>query len=148
MKNLEKNHNNRIGLYVFLSIVLIIMGYISSKLNNIPIIEVTETSKEVYLPINWFYFYSMCFFVTIVFLYFILRFKNRKWEILIMATRQKHIKKVHSKRVNETKQKLDKILTGMFTFEYKLKNGSWNISKIARDSGLSRNTVYTYIDNI
>ena len=62
--------------------------------------------------------------------------------------RQKHIKKVHTKRVNETKQKLDKILTGMFTFEYKLKNGSWNISKIARDSGLSRNTVYTYIDNI
>lgn len=59
-----------------------------------------------------------------------------------MATRQKHIKKVHTKRVNETKQKLDKILTGMFTFEYKLKNGSWNISKIARDSGLSRNTVY------
>ncbi len=78
MKNLEKNHNNRIGLYVFLSIVLIIMGYISSKLNNIPIIEATETSKEVYLPINWFYFYSMCFFVTIVFLYFILRFKNKK----------------------------------------------------------------------
>lgn len=78
MKNLEKNHNNRIGLYVFLSIVLIIMGYISSKLNNIPIIEAKETSKEVYLPINWFYFYSMCFFVTIVFLYFILRFKNRK----------------------------------------------------------------------
>ena len=65
-----------------------------------------------------------------------------------MATRQKHIKKVHTKRVNETKQKLDKILTGMFTFEYKLKNGSWNISKIARGSGLSRNTVYTYIDNI
>ncbi len=75
---LEKNHNNRIGLYVFSSIVLIIMGYISSKLNNIPIIEATETSKEVYLPINWFYFYSMCFFVTIVFLYFILRFKNKK----------------------------------------------------------------------
>lgn len=62
-----------------------------------------------------------------------------------MATRQKHIKKVHTKRVNETKQKLDKILTGMFTFEYKLKNGSWNISKIARDSGLSRNTIYTHL---
>ena len=50
--------------------------------------------------------------------------------------------------VNETKQKLDKILTGMFTFEYKLKNGSWNISKIAKDSKLSRNTVYKYLNSI
>ncbi len=65
-----------------------------------------------------------------------------------MATREKHIKKVHTKRVNETKQKLDKILTGMFTFEYKLKNGNWNISKIAKDSKLSRNTVYKYLNSI
>lgn len=147
MKNLEKNHNNRIGLYVFLSIVLIIMGYISSKLNNIPIIEATETSKEVYLPINWFYFYSMCFFVTIVFLYFILRFKNRKWEILIMATRQQQqqAKKMTAKRVKSTKEKIFNCTRGLISFDYIKEDGSWNISKIAKDTGASRTTVYKYL---
>lgn len=62
-----------------------------------------------------------------------------------MATRLKHIKKVNENRVKVSKNKIDNLTLGMFSFEYKLKNGSWNISKIARDTGLTRKTVYKYL---
>ena len=47
--------------------------------------------------------------------------------------------------VERTKKKILTILTGMFKDEYKKKSGEWNISKIAKDSGTSRNTVMKYI---
>ena len=37
------------------------------------------------------------------------------------------------------------ITTGMFKDEYKKPNGSWNISKIAKDSGTTRPTVMKYL---
>lgn len=63
-----------------------------------------------------------------------------------MATRQEHAKKMTKKRVKETKSKINNCINGMFTFEYKKKNGDWNISKIAKDSGTSRTTVYKYLE--
>lgn len=62
-----------------------------------------------------------------------------------MATREKHIKKVHNKRRKESLEKINNLINGMFAFEYKLKNGDWNISRISKDTGLSRNTIYKYI---
>lgn len=51
----------------------------------------------------------------------------------------------HKKLAEDTKRKVLNILTGMFQDEYKKKNGVWNVSKIAKDSGTSRNTVMKYI---
>lgn len=62
-----------------------------------------------------------------------------------MATRQEHARKMTRARVNKTKRNIRKIVNGMFYFEYKKKNGNWNISKLARDSGTSRNTVYKFL---
>lgn len=45
-----------------------------------------------------------------------------------MATRQQHAKKI--------------------SFDYLNSNGKWNISKIARDTGTSRTTVYKYFKHL
>ena len=66
----------------------------------------------------------------------------------ILATRQEHMKKINKERQELTKKKVLSCVTGMFEFEYKKKNGDWNISKIAKESGTSRNTVYKYIENL
>jgi transcriptional regulator of acetoin/glycerol metabolism len=63
-----------------------------------------------------------------------------------MATRVQHAKKMTKLRVAKKKRNIGKCIDGMFSFEYKKKDGSWNISKIARDSGTSRNTVYKYVN--
>ena len=57
----------------------------------------------------------------------------KKEKDLIMATRAEHAKKIAQKKANETKKKVLNITTGMFKDEYKKPNGSWNISKIAKD---------------
>ncbi len=62
-----------------------------------------------------------------------------------MATRFQHIKKVNKNRAKASRDKIENFTLGMFSFEYKLKNGEWNISKLARDTGLTRKTIYRYI---
>lgn len=69
--------------------------------------------------------------------------KKSKEEVL--ATRQEQAKKMHTELAERTKKKVLNIITGMFKDDYKKPNGSWNISKIAKDSGTSRNTVMKYI---
>jgi len=44
-----------------------------------------------------------------------------------------------------TRKKVLNLITSMFKDEYKKKSGGWNVSKIAKDSGTSRNTVMKYI---
>lgn len=69
----------------------------------------------------------------------------KKDKDLVMATRQEHAKKIHTKLANDTKKKVLNCITGMFKDEYKKKDGSWNITKIAKDTGTSRNTVMKYL---
>ena len=69
----------------------------------------------------------------------------KKERELVMATRAEHAKKIAQKKANETKKKVLNITTGMFKDEYKKPNGSWNISKIAKDSGTTRPTVMKYL---
>lgn len=69
----------------------------------------------------------------------------KKQKELVMATRAEHAKKIAQKKANETKKKVLNITTGMFKDEYKKPNGSWNISKIAKDSGTTRPTVMKYL---
>jgi len=72
---------------------------------------------------------------------------ERKFETKgeLMASRSNHMKKINKERQELAKKKVLSCVTGMFEFEYKKKNGDWNISKIAKESGTSRNTVYKYI---
>lgn len=63
-----------------------------------------------------------------------------------MASRIQHAKKMTRIRVTKVKKNISLVCEGLFSEDYKLKNGSWNISKIARDSGVSRNSVYKHLD--
>jgi len=60
-------------------------------------------------------------------------------------SRQEGAKKAREKRMADTKRKILSIITGIFKDDYKSKNGNWNISKIAKDSETSRNSVMKYI---
>jgi hypothetical protein len=60
-------------------------------------------------------------------------------------SRQEGAKKAREKRMADTKRKILSVVTGIFQDEYKNKRGKWNISKIAKDSGTSRNTVMKYV---
>ncbi|RBQ32290.1 hypothetical protein CRU92_00840 [Arcobacter sp. FW59] len=62
-----------------------------------------------------------------------------------MATRQQQAKKMTAKRVKSTKEKIYNCIRGLISFDYIKEDGSWNISKIARDTGTSRTTVYKYL---
>lgn len=59
-------------------------------------------------------------------------------------TRQENMLKQSKARAQEARKKIFNLVGGMFAFEYK-KNDKWNISKIARESKTSRDTVYKYI---
>lgn len=69
----------------------------------------------------------------------------KKDKDLVMATRQEHAKKIHTKLANDTKKKVLNCITGIFAHEYKKPNGSWNVTKISKDSGTSRNSVMKYL---
>ena len=73
------------------------------------------------------------------------RVKVNKTNEEIMATRTEHAKKMTEKRANEAKKKILNCITGMFAHEYKKTSGNWNIMKIAKDTGTSRNTVMKYL---
>jgi hypothetical protein len=70
---------------------------------------------------------------------------EKKEKDLVMATRTEHAKKMTEKRANEAKKKILNCITGMFAHEYKKTSGNWNIMKIAKDTGTSRNTVMKYL---
>lgn len=69
----------------------------------------------------------------------------KKQKDLVMATRVEHAKKITKNTSEKYKKKVLNITTGMFKDEYKKPNGSWNISKIAKDSGTTRPTVMKYL---
>ena len=54
----------------------------------------------------------------------------KKDKDLVMATRQEHAKRIHTKLANDTKKKVLNCITGMFKDEYRKKDGSWNVTKI------------------
>jgi DNA-binding phage protein len=53
-------------------------------------------------------------------------------------SRQKNDKKINL-------QKAIHCIRGLISFDYIKEDGSWNISKIAKDTGTSRTTVYKYL---
>ena len=71
--------------------------------------------------------------------------KSNKTKEQIMATRQEHALKNSRKIADKTEKKILNCITGMFKDDYKKKDGSWHISKIAKDSGTTRPTVMKYL---
>ncbi len=63
-------------------------------------------------------------------------------------TRSEHMKKVKTNQKKETRKKILSTITGMFANEYKLPNGNWNKSKLARDLGISLATIKRHFKEI
>ncbi len=73
------------------------------------------------------------------------RIKINKTKEDILATRQEHAKKIAKDKQELAKRKVLNCITGIFKDDYKKKDGSWNISLIAKDVKLTRPTVMKYL---
>ena len=62
-----------------------------------------------------------------------------------MATRQENMKRVSKAKEEENRRKILNLITGLYADDYKKKNGAWNISKIAKDLSIHRNTVAKHL---
>lgn len=80
------------------------------------------------------------------------RLKEKKYESLeayykeTKMTRTEHIKNVNAKKIAENREKIEKLLSGLFANDYKKKSGAWHIAKIADVLGLNRKTVSKYLN--
>lgn len=81
---------------------------------------------------------------------------NRNWTLyhtvrikkdkdLVMATRQEHARKIAKNTSLKYERKIINLITGLLKDDYKKPNGSWNVTKIAKDSGTTRPTVMKYL---
>ncbi len=62
-----------------------------------------------------------------------------------MATRQQNMAKINNKRKEDCRRVIVGLITGLTSFEYKKQNGEWNVSKLAKDTKLTRKTIYKYL---
>ena len=62
-----------------------------------------------------------------------------------LMTRQENMQKQREARAKATERKVIQTITGMFKDDYIKKSGKWNISKIAKEIGVARNSIYKYI---
>ena len=60
-------------------------------------------------------------------------------------TRKERALKNAQEQYNKAHKKILSLITGMFANEYKKKNNKWHISKIAKDLGMSRDTVRKHL---
>jgi len=60
-------------------------------------------------------------------------------------TRTQRALKNSEARAQKTKRKVLNLVTGMFAEEYKKKSGKWNVSKIAIEAGVTRDSVRKYL---
>lgn len=63
-----------------------------------------------------------------------------------MATRQQNMAKINNKRKEDCRRVIVGLITGLTSFEYKKPNGDWNVSKLAKDTKLTRKTIYKYLE--
>lgn len=67
----------------------------------------------------------------------------------LRMTRAEHIKEVHTKRTENTKNIIKNFLSGLLAPNYKFKSsGKWNTSKIAKDLKLNRKTVIAHLKDL
>ena len=63
-----------------------------------------------------------------------------------MATRQQNMIKLNKDKAEKAKRVIVGLITGLTSFEYKKPNGDWNVSKLAKDTKLTRPTIYKYLE--
>jgi len=71
--------------------------------------------------------------------------RKTKTQKELEMTRVENIKKIHENKKENTRKKILNLLTGMFADEYKKKDNSYNVSKIAKDTNLSRPTIIKHL---
>ena len=62
-------------------------------------------------------------------------------------TRAENMKRISMQKEEENRRKILNLITGLYAEDYKKKNGKWNITKIANDLNLHRNTVSKHLKN-
>jgi len=70
--------------------------------------------------------------------------KTKDEEELKMTRRERALLN-NKKRYDEAHKKIISLATGLFKKQYLKKNGSFNINKLAKNSGYSRNTIYKHL---
>ena len=70
--------------------------------------------------------------------------KTKNDEELEMTRRERALKNSRE-QYEKAHKKIMSLLTGMFKDEYKKKSGKWHISKIAKDLGMSRDTIRKHL---
>ena len=63
-------------------------------------------------------------------------------------SRSEHMKYINEKRKENNRKKVFDLITGLFAIFYKTKTGKWNISKIAKELRMGRNTVAKYLKEL
>ena len=71
--------------------------------------------------------------------------KSDKTEEEIYMTRRERAISNSRNRAEEAKRKIINATTGLMAQEYKKSSGKWNIAKLAKELGMSRNTVMKYL---
>lgn len=74
------------------------------------------------------------------------RTRKRKDKEEVMATRQQNMAKINEKRKEDCRRVIFGLITGLTSFEYKKQNREWNVSKLAKDTKLTRKTIYKYLE--
>lgn len=75
------------------------------------------------------------------------KYKNHKHYLEeTMATRQQNMIKLNKDKAEKAKRVIIGLITGLTSFEYKKPSGDWNISKLAKDTKLTRPTIYKYLE--
>jgi len=64
----------------------------------------------------------------------------------LKMTRIENCRKIKSNEEKQNLKKIENFLSGLYSFEYKKKNGNWNVSKIAKDLKMSRPTIYKALE--
>jgi hypothetical protein len=66
------------------------------------------------------------------------------WEETKM-TRVEHMNKINRRRTEDVTSRIEGLINGLFADDYKKPSGKWNITKIANDLKIHRNTVSKYL---
>jgi len=74
--------------------------------------------------------------------------KSTKTEEEIYMTRKERALTNSTARAELAKRKVSNAISGMFAHEYKTKTDKWNISKLAKELDMSRNTVTKYLKEL
>lgn len=73
------------------------------------------------------------------------RTRIRKDKEEVMATRKENMIKLNKDKADKAKRVIFGLVSGLTSFEYKKPSGKWNVSKLAKDAKLARDTVYKYL---